>query len=240
LAVLLPDRLAAYITWDRYLANLRRLEQNRSLHDTRGVPRRGEALLPGLVVCGKCGHRMTTRYKADKKPSYYCGEYGRLDLDEPCGCIAAPTLDDLVAREVLRALEPAALELSLRAIEDAEHERRRLHDQWRQTLERARQDVERAERRYHTVEPDYAQSPIMLSSPTPAPGSLGPAREIPPHNLVTALPGIGAARRPPGIAGEGLASPRSLRVPVPSSPDSPPHKDAWSPYPRVRARSRSP
>jgi len=70
LPVLLRDRLPAYITWDRYLSNLRRLEQNRSLHDARGVPRRGEALLPGLVVCGKCGHRMTTRYKADKRPSY--------------------------------------------------------------------------------------------------------------------------------------------------------------------------
>ena len=103
MAVLLPDRLPAYITWDRYRANLERLEQNRSLHDTRGVPRRGEALLPGLVVCGRCGHHMTTRYKADKKPSYYCGEYCRLALDEPCGCIAAATLDDLVARSAPRA-----------------------------------------------------------------------------------------------------------------------------------------
>ena len=103
LAVLLPDRLPAYITWDRYLANLQRLEQNRSLHGARGVPRRGEALLPGLVVCGRCGHHMATRYKADKRPGYHCGEYWRLALDEPCGCIAAATLDDLVAREVLRA-----------------------------------------------------------------------------------------------------------------------------------------
>jgi DNA invertase Pin-like site-specific DNA recombinase len=154
LAVLLPDRLAAYITWDRYLANLRRLEQNRSLHGARGVPRRGEALLPGLVVCGRCGHHMATRYKADKRPGYHCGEYWRLALDEPCGCIAAATLDDLVAREVLRALEPAALDLSLRAIEDVERERKRLHDQWRQALERARQDAERAERLYHSVEPE--------------------------------------------------------------------------------------
>ena len=137
LPVLLRDRLPAYISWDRYLANQERLEQNRSLHDTRGVPKRGEALLPGLVVCGKCGHRMTTRYKADKRPSYYCGEYWRLALDEPCGRISAATLDDLVAREVLRALEPAALDLSLRAIENVEQERKRLHDQWRQTLERA-------------------------------------------------------------------------------------------------------
>jgi DNA invertase Pin-like site-specific DNA recombinase len=154
LPVLLRDRLPAYITWDRYLANQERLEQNRSLHDTRGVAKRGEALLPGLVICGKCDHHMTTRYKTDKKPSYHCGESWRLALDEPCGCISATTLDDLVAKEVLRALEPAALELSLRAIEDAERERKRLHDHWRQALERARQDVERAERQYHAVEPE--------------------------------------------------------------------------------------
>jgi DNA invertase Pin-like site-specific DNA recombinase len=154
LPVLIQNRLPAYISWDQYLANQEQLKQNRSLHDTRGVPKRGDSLLSGLVVCGKCGHHMSTRYKADKRPSYYCGEYWRLALNEPCGHISAATLDDLVAREVLRALEPAALELSLRAIENAEHERKRLHDQWRQRLERARQDVERAERQYESVEPE--------------------------------------------------------------------------------------
>jgi hypothetical protein len=97
---------------------------------------------------------MATRYKTDKRPSYYCGEHSRSPLDEYCGHISAATLDDLVAREVLRALEPAALDLSLRAIENVEQERKRLHDQWRQTLERGRQDVARAERQYHAVEPE--------------------------------------------------------------------------------------
>ena len=152
LPVLLQDRLPAYITWERFLANQERLRQNRSLLDARGVPKRGEALLPGLVVCGKCGRRMTTRYKTDRCPSYDCGEYWRLALDEPCGHIAVAVLDGLVTREVLRALEPAALDLSLRAIENVEHERKRLHDHWRQMLERARQDVARAERQYQAVE----------------------------------------------------------------------------------------
>jgi DNA invertase Pin-like site-specific DNA recombinase/DNA-binding transcriptional MerR regulator len=152
--VLLPDRLPAYISWDRYMKNQERLKQNRSLLETRGVPKRGEALLQGLVVCGKCGHRMASRYKADKRPSYYCGEHSRSPMDEYCGHISAATLDDLVAREVLRALEPAALDLSLRAIENVERERKRLHDQWRQTLERAGQEVARAERQYQAVEPE--------------------------------------------------------------------------------------
>jgi hypothetical protein len=154
LPVLLLDRLPAYISWDHYLANQQRLQQNRSLPDTRGVAKRGEALLSGLVVCGKCGHHLATRYPGDKKPSYYCREFWSSALDEPCGCIAAATLDDLVAREVLRALEPASLELSLRAIENVELDRQRLHDQWRQTRERAQQEAARAERHYHSVDPE--------------------------------------------------------------------------------------
>ncbi len=154
LPVLLRDRLPAYISWDHYMKNQEQLRQNRSLLESRGVPKRGEALLQGLVVCGKCGLRMASRYKADKRPSYYCGEHSRSPMSEYCGHIAAATLDDLVAREVLRALEPAALDLSLRAIENVEQERKRLHDQWRQTLERAGQEVARAERQYQAVEPE--------------------------------------------------------------------------------------
>ena len=100
---------------------------------------------------------MNTRYPGDKKPCYQCNEFYTqqlAELTEPCGRIAAATLDDLVAREVLRALEPAALELSLRAIENVEHDRKRLHDQWHQRLERARQEVARAERQYQLAEPE--------------------------------------------------------------------------------------
>ncbi len=154
LPVLLRDRLPAYISWDHYMKNQEKLKQNRSHLESRGVPKRGEALLQGLVVCGKCGLRMASRYKADKRPSYYCGEHARSPMIEYCGHIAAATLDDLVAREVLRALEPAALDLSLRAIGNVEQERKRLHGQWRQSLERAGQEVARAERQYQAVEPE--------------------------------------------------------------------------------------
>jgi DNA invertase Pin-like site-specific DNA recombinase len=152
--VLLEDRLPAYISWEQYLANQERLKQNRSLRETRGVPKCGSALLQGLVVCGKCGHRMSTVYKTRQRPAYFCNEYWRSELQECCGRITAQTLDDLVVRELLRALEPAALELSLRAIENVEQERKRLHDQWRQKLERVQYDVSRAERQYHAVEPE--------------------------------------------------------------------------------------
>jgi len=68
-------------------------------------------------------------------------------------CVGRP-LDTLVARLVLQALEPAALELSLQVAADVEVERQRLQQQWHQRLERVRYDAERACRQYNAVEPE--------------------------------------------------------------------------------------
>ena len=59
-----------------------------------------------------------------------------------------------MARQVLRALEPAALELSLKAIENVNRDRDRLRRHWEQRLERASYEAQRAERQYHAVEPE--------------------------------------------------------------------------------------
>ena len=59
-----------------------------------------------------------------------------------------------MTRQVLRALEPAALELSLKAIENVQRERQRLNRHWEQRLERASYEVQRAERQYQAVEPE--------------------------------------------------------------------------------------
>ena len=55
---------------------------------------------------------------------------------------------------MLLALEPAALELSLRAVGDAQAERDRLDRQWRLRLERSRYEAERAARQYQACEPE--------------------------------------------------------------------------------------
>jgi hypothetical protein len=52
----------------------------------------------------------------------------------------------LVAAQVLAALAPAALDLSLQAVGDIEQERARRDRHWQQQLERARYEVERTER----------------------------------------------------------------------------------------------
>jgi hypothetical protein len=63
-------------------------------------------------------------------------------------------VDELVAAQVLEALTPAALELSEKAVADIQKERERLARHWRQRLERARYEAERAQRQYQAVEPE--------------------------------------------------------------------------------------
>jgi DNA invertase Pin-like site-specific DNA recombinase len=150
--VLQRDRLPAYITWERYLTNQQRLLENRSWPEAPGVPRAGAALLAGLLVCGACGRRMHAGYRSKAKPYYECMRR-KLEGSTCCG-LGAAALDSLVCQQVLQALEPAALELSLQALQQVHQERDRLHGHWTRRLERAAQEAQRAERQYHAVEPE--------------------------------------------------------------------------------------
>lgn len=152
--VLRRDHLPAYITWDQYLANRERLHQNASRWDTAGAPRQGAALLAGLLYCDRCGYRMQVHYPDARRGLYSCHRSDRSEAIGPCPSLSMPALDALVSRQILRALEPAALELSLQAHEDLEHERQRLHEHWQQQLERARYQADRARRQYQAVEPE--------------------------------------------------------------------------------------
>jgi hypothetical protein len=153
--VLIPDRVPAYITWERYLANQRRLEANRSRPDTQGAPRHGPSLLAGLIHCARCGHRMYVAYPARGGPAHYLCVRDSIDNAGPrCQSLAGRPLEELIAALVVQAVEPAAVELSLAAVSDLQSERQRLHEIWKQRLERARYQTRHAERQYQAVDPD--------------------------------------------------------------------------------------
>jgi hypothetical protein len=127
--VLIPGRVPAYISWEQYLANQRRLSENRSFPGAQGVARSGRALLSGIIVCGCCGHHMRVGYHPGrtKQPQYWCDTHYFEERDQPCFGTKAPPVDELVAQQVLCALEPAAVDLSLHAAADIKRERERLH-----------------------------------------------------------------------------------------------------------------
>jgi DNA invertase Pin-like site-specific DNA recombinase len=153
--VLIRDQLPGYISWERYEANLQRLARNRARAAAMGAPRDGDSLLAGVVFCGRCGRRMQVSYPGGPKRTRYSCQRAAIEYAEPaCQSLAGQGLDDLVARLVLAALEPAVLELSLSASEDLRRERERLDRHWQQRLERARFESDRTARQYHAVEPE--------------------------------------------------------------------------------------
>lgn len=150
----LPNRVPAYITWERYERNQERLRQNSSRWETTGAPRQGAALLGGLLICGGCGIRMQVRYTGTQPGRYDCVRHLRHGHERECRGLQASGLDELVVQQLLRALEPAALELSLGAAEDMQRERKRLALHWQQQRERAHYEAQQAERRYRAVDPE--------------------------------------------------------------------------------------
>lgn len=153
--VLIKDRFPAYLSWEEFERTQEQLKQNRSVFESMGAVRRGPALLSGLLICKKCGRRMDVYYdRTGRCHQYACrrmlSDYGQ----EPCQSLAGQCLDDFLAGQVLNALKPAALELSLEAAKSIEEERNRLDGLWKKRLERARYESERAQRQYQLVEPE--------------------------------------------------------------------------------------
>jgi DNA invertase Pin-like site-specific DNA recombinase len=152
-AVLIKDRIPAYITWERYERNLRQLEAN-SMQGI-GVPRQGPSLLSGLITCGRCGLRMSTYYTNNGNKLRYSCTRMSVDYGDPvCQSLVGNQLDELIQQQILEALKPSALEVSLQVAENIEKERKNLLSHWEKQLERARYEVERAYRQYNATEPE--------------------------------------------------------------------------------------
>jgi len=149
--VLLPGRFPAYITWEQYQRNQELMFANRPQHT--GTARQGEAMLVGLIYCGRCGRRMRPAY-GERRFQYLCVQAKSVWLDPLCQSLTGAVLDAEIERQVLEALKPAALEVSLAVAADLEAKRAKEERLWGQKLERAKYESERAQRHYYAVEPE--------------------------------------------------------------------------------------
>jgi hypothetical protein len=159
--VLIQSRFPTYITWEEFEKNQQKLTENSTLGKLRSAPRHGPSILAGLVVCGRCGHRMLVSYGTSGGASkaqtlrYSCQreaiDYGA----DICQSLAGGTLESFVVERLLLAVAPASLELNLAATADIEHERQQLDTHWQQRLARSRYEVEQARRQYAAVDPEH-------------------------------------------------------------------------------------
>ena len=152
--VLIKDHHPAYISWEQYEQHLAQLKANQNRADELGCARAGISLLSGLLVCGRCGGRMAVQYHRQKHHRYICGQEMADYGGKLCQHLSGACLDKYVSEQVLAALKPAALELSLSAAERIETDRADLDKHWQQRLERATFEADRAKRHYQLVEPE--------------------------------------------------------------------------------------
>jgi len=156
--ICLHNRYPAYIAWEEFVANQAQLHANslKYREEQPGVARKGQALLQGIVRCGRCGALFHLHYsgRQGQWPEYRCSadqsQFGGTD----CQRVRALALDRQVEERFLEALRPDHLTLALAALAQLEQEERAESKQWELRLERARYQAKRAERQYQAVEPE--------------------------------------------------------------------------------------
>lgn len=157
---LIPDMHPAYISWDTFENNARRLAesaQSRGTDRRASPPREGPALLQGLTICGRCGGRMTVRYHHRRGvtiPEYRCQRSGIENGQPICAVIAGDRVDAAIAQLLLDTVTPLALDVALAVQTELEGRAVEADGLRRQHVERARHAAEQARRRYLAVDPD--------------------------------------------------------------------------------------
>jgi len=154
--VCLQAAFPPYITWEQFVENQRILRANWYRADQRGAPRKGAALLQGLVFCGRCGRKMGIQHYATREkraPAYTCYQAYQTEGGALCQCMSAHGVDAAVTGLFLQAVSPAKVDIALRALQELEHERIATREQWALQLQQADYEVQVAQRRYESVDP---------------------------------------------------------------------------------------
>jgi DNA invertase Pin-like site-specific DNA recombinase len=156
--ICLKDAHPGYLSWEEFMANQRRLADNLSRYDANrpGVPRKGNALLQGIVVCGRCSRHMYLRYSGPHGdfPVYHCSADQQREGGPRCQEVRALAVDAELEKLALAALAPDQIAVAVAALGALEEEARLLERQWALKRERARYEAERARRQYDAVEPE--------------------------------------------------------------------------------------
>src|SRR5215472_3988770 len=154
---LVKDAHVGYITWEDYERHEAQLALNSQAYapERFSPPREGPALLQGLMLCGRCGERMTVRYhqRAGRRivPDYLCAHKSIERGEPPWQRLPGAGLDRAIAGLLVEHVTPEALALTIAVQEElvnraAEAQRLR-HLQ----VERAQYEADLAQRRYLKV-----------------------------------------------------------------------------------------
>ena len=153
--IVVKDKYPPYISWETFEQIQAQLADNYATYDrnqSRGIPRRGEALLHGIVYCGECGHKMVVQYK--NSPRYICN-YLRQQYRVPvCQYIPAQAVDAHVVATFFEALSPVELDAYQRAMAAQKETLDRVDLAHEHQVRRLQYEAQLAERQFRRVDPD--------------------------------------------------------------------------------------
>jgi DNA invertase Pin-like site-specific DNA recombinase len=155
----IPGVHPGYITLGQYDANRDRLTANAAAHGrdrVTGPPREGTALLQGIIICGRCGGRMTVRshQRGDQDlPTYVCQRDGIANGHRICTTIPGHSLDERIGMLLIETLTPLTIEAALTVQAELQHRADEADALRAAHVERARYHADLARRRYLAAGP---------------------------------------------------------------------------------------
>jgi hypothetical protein len=156
--VLIPEHHEGYISWEDFRRVQKMLSDNGASFRNerrRGAAKKGPALLAGLLRCRRCGRKLMVAYSGREAtvPRYTCYR-GRLDhMEKSCISVGGSPVDAALAKEVLRVIEPCAIDAAALAVTQQGRRHDDIVEALTLELEAARYAAELARRRYDVVDP---------------------------------------------------------------------------------------
>ena len=150
---LIPGAHEGYVSWEEFERIAGAIRENTQ---GAGAVKNGPALLTGLLRCSRCGRKLTVRYTGSGHDvlRYSCVR-GWLDNGEPrCIAFGGISVDEAIRREVLRVVQPAAIEASVLASQELGRQQDDILDALHRDVEAARYAAERAQRQYDASDPE--------------------------------------------------------------------------------------
>jgi DNA invertase Pin-like site-specific DNA recombinase len=157
--VYMTDAHPGYITRAQFEDNIKKLADNACAHGKdrrKSPPREGPALLQGIIVCGKCGKRMTVRYRqscAKLIPVYTCQRDRIENGAKVCQTVMGEKVDEEVSKLLLEMINPLAIKAAIKVQNELDLRKHESDKFYSQQVERAQYEAELAKRRYMCVDP---------------------------------------------------------------------------------------
>ena len=156
--VLIKNHHEGYISWEEFVRNQELIADNANgkSYLGRGSVRRGEALLPGLFRCARCGRKLQVCYgsRGTHTRRYACRGAFSARAEMSCISFGGMRVDRTVAQEVLERVQPLGVEAALTAVKNLEQKQSDKQRQLENALEQARFEAARAYRQYDAADPE--------------------------------------------------------------------------------------